>query len=93
MSGFFKGFCCVTVPVMCVCLGMTMFACGASKDDNTKETESGTSEATEPAYTEEDLVDDSNGDLNILDYVDLGDYKGIELTKSITKCILQVLVL
>lgn len=71
--------------VMCVCLGMTMFACGASKDDNTKETESGTSEATEPAYTEEDLVDDSNGDLNILDYVDLGDYKGIELTKSITK--------
>lgn len=64
---------------------MTMFACGASKDDNTKETESGTSEATEPAYTEEDLVDDSNGDLNILDYVDLGDYKGIELTKSITK--------
>lgn len=73
------------VVVMCVCLGMTMFACGASKDDNTKETESGTSEATEPAYTEEDLVDDSNGDLNILDYVDLGDYKGIELTKSITK--------
>lgn len=71
--------------VMCVCLGMTMFACGSSKDDNTKETESGTSEATEPAYTEEDLVDDSNGDLNILDYVDLGDYKGIELTKSITK--------
>lgn len=71
--------------VMCVCLGMTMFTCGASKDDNTKETESGTSEATEPAYTEEDLVDDSNGDLNILDYVDLGDYKGIELTKSITK--------
>lgn len=71
--------------VMCVCLGMTMFACGASKDDNKKETESGTSEATEPAYTEEDLVDDSNGDLNILDYVDLGDYKGIELTKSITK--------
>lgn len=71
--------------VMCVCLGMTMFACGASKDDNTKETESGASEATEPAYTEEDLVDDSNGDLNILDYVDLGDYKGIELTKSITK--------
>lgn len=71
--------------VMCVCLGMTMFACGASKDDNTKETESGTSKATEPAYTEEDLVDDSNGDLNILDYVDLGDYKGIELTKSITK--------
>ena len=71
--------------LMCVCLGMTMFACGASKDDNTKETESGTSEATEPAYTEEDLVDDSNGDLNILDYVDLGDYKGIELTKSITK--------
>lgn len=71
--------------VMCVCLGMTMFVCGASKDDNTKETESGTSEATEPAYTEEDLVDDSNGDLNILDYVDLGDYKGIELTKSITK--------
>ena len=71
--------------VMCVCLGMTMFACGASKDDNTKETESGTSEATEPAYTEEDLVDDSNGDLNILDYVELGDYKGIELTKSITK--------
>lgn len=71
--------------VMCVCLGMTMFACGASKDDNTKETESGTSEATEPAYTEEDLVDDSNGDLNILDYVDLGGYKGIELTKSITK--------
>ena len=71
--------------VMCVCLGMTMFACGASKDDNTKETQSGTSEATEPAYTEEDLVDDSNGDLNILDYVDLGDYKGIELTKSITK--------
>lgn len=71
--------------VMCVCLGMTMFACGASKDDNTKETESGTSEATEPAYTEEDLVDDSNGDLNVLDYVDLGDYKGIELTKSITK--------
>lgn len=71
--------------VMCVCLGMAMFACGASKDDNTKETESGTSEATEPAYTEEDLVDDSNGDLNILDYVDLGDYKGIELTKSITK--------
>ena len=71
--------------VMCVCLGMTMFACGASKDDNTKETESGTSEAKEPAYTEEDLVDDSNGDLNILDYVDLGDYKGIELTKSITK--------
>lgn len=71
--------------VMCVCLGMTMFACGASKDDNTKETESGTSEATEPAYTEEELVDDSNGDLNILDYVDLGDYKGIELTKSITK--------
>lgn len=71
--------------VRCVCLGMTMFACGASKDDNTKETESGTSEATEPAYTEEDLVDDSNGDLNILDYVDLGDYKGIELTKSITK--------
>ena len=71
--------------VMCVCLGMTMFACGASKDDNTKETESGTSEATEPAYTEEDLVDDSNGDLNIQDYVDLGDYKGIELTKSITK--------
>lgn len=71
--------------VMCVRLGMTMFACGASKDDNTKETESGTSEATEPAYTEEDLVDDSNGDLNILDYVDLGDYKGIELTKSITK--------
>lgn len=71
--------------VMCVCLGMTMFACGASKDDNTKETESGTSEETEPAYTEEDLVDDSNGDLNILDYVDLGDYKGIELTKSITK--------
>ena len=71
--------------VMCVCLGMTMFACGASKDDNTKETESGTSEATEPAYTEEDLVDDSNGDLNLLDYVDLGDYKGIELTKSITK--------
>lgn len=71
--------------VMCVCLGMTMFACGASKDDNTKETESGTSEATEQAYTEEDLVDDSNGDLNILDYVDLGDYKGIELTKSITK--------
>lgn len=71
--------------VMCVCLGMTMFARGASKDDNTKETESGTSEATEPAYTEEDLVDDSNGDLNILDYVDLGDYKGIELTKSITK--------
>lgn len=71
--------------VMCVCLGMTMFACGASKDDNTKETESGTSEATEPEYTEEDLVDDSNGDLNILDYVDLGDYKGIELTKSITK--------
>lgn len=71
--------------VMCVCLGMTMFACGASKDDNTKETESGTSEATEPAYTEEDLVDDSNGDLNIFDYVDLGDYKGIELTKSITK--------
>lgn len=71
--------------VMCVCLGMTMFACGASKDDNTKETESGSSEATEPAYTEEDLVDDSNGDLNILDYVDLGDYKGIELTKSITK--------
>ena len=71
--------------VMCVCLGMTMFACGASKDDNTKEIESGTSEATEPAYTEEDLVDDSNGDLNILDYVDLGDYKGIELTKSITK--------
>ena len=70
--------------VMCVCLGMTMFACGASKDDNTKETESGTSEATEPAYTEEDLVDDSNGDLNILDYVDLGDYKGIELTKCIT---------
>ena len=71
--------------VMCVCLGMTMFACGASKYDNTKETESSTSEATEPAYTEEDLVDDSNGDLNILDYVDLGDYKGIELTKSITK--------
>lgn len=71
--------------VMCVCLGMTMFACGASKGDNTKEIESGTSEATEPAYTEEDLVDDSNGDLNILDYVDLGDYKGIELTKSITK--------
>ena len=71
--------------VMCVCLGMTMFACGASKDDNTKEIESGTSEVTEPAYTEEDLVDDSNGDLNILDYVDLGDYKGIELTKSITK--------
>lgn len=71
--------------LMCVCLGMTRFACGASKDDNTKETESGTSEATEPAYTEEDLVDDSNGDLNILDYVDLGDYKGIELTKSITK--------
>lgn len=71
--------------VMCVCLGMTMFACGASKDDNTKKQSQVLQKQQNRAYTEEDLVDDSNGDLNILDYVDLGDYKGIELTKSITK--------
>lgn len=72
---------------MCACLGMTLFAC--SKDNSNEETtttSSGTgSSESETAYTADDLVDDTASDLNLLDYVELADYKGLTLTKSVTE--------
>lgn len=84
--------------VMCVCLGMSLSGCG-SKDDNSKEnstkagdntdTPTGSSSASsavpsEPAYTEDDLVDDiASSELKVLDYIELASYTGLELTKEI----------
>lgn len=78
--------------VMCICLGMSISGCSKesrSKEDSTKageNTENDISSAvpSDPAYTEEDLVDDSEG-LKALDYVDLASYTGLELTKEITE--------
>lgn len=70
--------------VMCICLGMTMFGC--SKDtDNSSESETSDSKVTDPAYTEDDLVDDTSSELNVLDYVELGNYKGLDVVKEVEK--------
>lgn len=62
---------------LCVCMGLSLFGCG-SKDDKEKEATS-----TDATAERDDVVDDSKGDLNILDYVELADYKGLELTKEV----------
>lgn len=71
--------------VMCICLGMTMFGCSKDKDtDNSSKSGTSDSKVTDPAYSEEDLVDDTESELNVLDYVELGNYKGLEITKTVT---------
>ncbi|MCI8717410.1 MAG: trigger factor [Lachnospiraceae bacterium] len=82
--------------VMCVCLGISIAGCGKesdSKEDSTKaegkEENSTTNDLSsvvpsEPAYKEEDLIDDS-GEVKALDYVELASYIGLELTKEITE--------
>ena len=82
--------------VMCVCLGISIAGCGKesdSKEDSTKaegkEENSTTNDLSsvvpsEPAYKEEDLIDDS-GEVKALDYVELASYMGLELTKEITE--------
>ena len=81
---------------MCVCLGISIAGCGKesdSKEDSTKaegkEENSTTNDLSsvvpsEPAYKEEDLIDDS-GEVKALDYVELASYIGLELTKEITE--------
>ncbi|MDY5577347.1 MAG: trigger factor [Lachnospiraceae bacterium] len=67
---------------MCVCLGMTLFGCGKEseeKESSTKNT------AASSVYTEDDLVDDTAGELNISDYVELAAYSGLELTKEVNE--------
>lgn len=81
----------ILAVAMCVCLGMTIFGCGKASDskEDSKETTSSsnktTAEPSEPAYTEDDLVDDTAAELNVLDYVELADYIGIDLTKEVTE--------
>lgn len=83
--------------VMCICLGMSISGCGKEDDSKKEETKKENSTGStagksdpssavpsEPAYTEEDLVDDST-ELNVLDYVELAAYTGLELTKEITE--------
>ena len=81
---------------LCVCLGISIAGCGKesdSKEDSTKaegkEENSTTNDLSsvvpsEPAYKEEDLIDDS-GEVKALDYVELASYIGLELTKEITE--------
>jgi len=65
----------------------------SSKEDSTKAEETTKKGAdadpssavpSEPAYTEEDLIDDS-AEVKALDYVELAAYTGLELTKEITE--------
>lgn len=75
---------------LCVCLGMSVFGCSKGSDsekDSEETTTSGSDEsaASEPAYTEEDLVDDTGAELNVLDYVELAAYTGLDLTKEVTE--------
>lgn len=82
---------------MCICLGISMAGCGkesSSKEDSTKTEEKSTTSSSgndlssvvppNPAYKEEDLIDDS-AEVKALDYVELAGYTGLELTKEITE--------
>ena len=82
---------------MCICLGISMAGCGkegSSKEDSTKAEEKSTTSSSgndlssvvppNPAYKEEDLIDDS-AEVKALDYVELAGYTGLELTKEITE--------
>lgn len=86
--------------VMCICLGISIAGCGKennSKEDSTNsggKEENGTNASSgndlssavpsNPAYKEEDLIDDSV-EVKALDYVELAGYTGLELTKEITE--------
>lgn len=86
--------------VMCICLGISVAGCGkesSSKEDSTnsgKKEENSTAASSgndlssavpsNPAYKEEDLIDDS-AEVKALDYVELAGYTGLELTKEITE--------
>lgn len=69
----------IVAATLCVCMGLSMFGCG--KKSSEEET---TTATTQTVYTQDDLVDDTQGELNVLDYVELAEYKGIEATKTIT---------
>jgi trigger factor len=67
---------------MCVCLGMGMFGC-EKKNDSGDESSATDAAVVSSVYTEDDLVDDTATELNVLDYVELCDYMGLELTKDV----------
>lgn len=69
---------------MCTCMALSLFACG--KKDNTNGTEEETTTAStssQTVYTEDDIVDDTASEVNLLDYVTLPEYTGLELTKEV----------
>lgn len=68
------------VATLCMCVGLSLFGCGKKKSDSEKDT---SSSSTQTVYTEDDLVDDTASALNVADYVELAQYKGIDATKSI----------
>jgi trigger factor len=67
--------------MMCGCIGMTMFGC--DKADDKTDSSSSESDVVSSVYTEDDLVDDTATELNVLDYVELCDYMGMEMTMDV----------
>lgn len=60
----------------------------AGQNGDKAETSTGSNSASsavpsEPAYTEDDLVDDTSSELKVLDYIELASYTGLELTKEV----------
>ena len=64
---------------MCVCLTMSLFGCEKKEETNKETTKTDTSVSSSGVK----IIDDTKKELNILDYVELSDYKGLELTKEI----------
>ncbi|MDD3278859.1 MAG: trigger factor [Lachnospiraceae bacterium] len=86
----------IVTILVCLCVGATVFAgCGSKKDSaanstsaSSTSTASTSSAASSTSEIKDDglpVVDDTAESLPISDYITLGEYKGLKLTKTITE--------